>query len=1144
MRSNKVVKILASILLLLLSVDCFAMASKPAKDTQELAEVIVSAWQVDLRAENFQPVAQAASKEELSRAIISNLASGVEIQKALSSSVTETSMGTTFEVVGSVTKERTAKWVTDLPEDFKSSLYYAVKYKATGIRRSTSRYPVVSIIGKDDSSKKVTESLINCAQVINDGKIHVLIGKTQSGFNAEKIQIEVSTKDSGASLTVDSIVFSDQLSQLPQGFEQKVISDGVIKSSSFVCLELSKYFNDTCANALERILSEHKVAVDGLSRFKSEQIMVDSVPFCVQLDGDNLIQAPNDSSVLNEEEVPFLGETVLRKYLLPIAREDKIEIPVNRNVSELFFILISEFPASVKRYALTPVPFFVNDAEQLTVELVYADGQSDFAFPYSLADEGFIVHRSAAVYAIAADENKTLKSVIFHNHLYNVHMNVAAVTVNTSSNRMVAKLADEPVQIRVPQPKEPAFRSAYMQQQGNVIKCGNSFYDMVINCDNGFAIESYSNSYSPQTNISIDPTSGLEVVMNNLKLTGLDFITESINITDNTATIGLRSKISVLPLRLTLEISIDDTAQLKTNAVVTNIGSDSVRATIRFPQLKDLTIGSLEDSWMFFPRYRNVISNENGYHLGTNDQGFPMQFFDMYNPKIGIGIAYLTHNLEHASIDYGLNKNPKGMTAFIQYPGDFYHLEPGQSRKLIETCVIAHAGEWHDAMAIYKEWVSGWYKGRHATNRKWFDELLLERRDFMNNEIARRLLKTPPIINWETNKWQIEDAMEATYQQWGMYPQMMDVADYYMDANGAQECWGDYSYENVPGGLPYLKELIGKFKNDYNAKICTYLLADRVSRPTEAGKLLGERLVGVRKDGSKKVSSKVWYLCVDSDEWHDFFIEMVKTKQIELEADSMYIDIINYWRTHNCYSTEHGHPVPNLHNYSTYKLVTKLRERLPSDIVFWCEYPLSDYNSQFFDGNINYYFLTLHEIWAKSYDVSEKATMYSEPLLTVYRYLFPDIKQIDLIERCGRYTNVNAANGNKFIFFNGEALFDGTWQVHDSVGMERMRRGMNIQKKFINCFTSKNCQPLVQTERANVHANRFPGEGRTLWTLYNGRYSTVRGPVLAIDHTEGATYYDAWNDEQLSPEIVNDKAIIDQVLHPQALGCIVQFQEK
>ena len=80
----------------------------------------------------------------------------------------------------------------------------------------------------------------------------------------------------------------------------------------------------------------------------------------------------------------------------------------------------------------------------------------------------------------------------------------------------------------------------------------------------------------------------------------------------------------------------------------------------------------------------------------------------------------------------------------------------------------------------------------------------------------------------------------------------------------------------------------------------------------------------------------------------------------------------------------------------------------------------------------------------------------------------------------------------------------------------------------------------VDTLQREVHANCFPWHERTAWTLFNARYSTVRGPVLAVSHRPGATYYDAWNGAPLVPQVIGDRAVLKQTLHPQQLGCVVQ----
>jgi len=76
-----------------------------------------------------------------------------------------------------------------------------------------------------------------------------------------------------------------------------------------------------------------------------------------------------------------------------------------------------------------------------------------------------------------------------------------------------------------------------------------------------------------------------------------------------------------------------------------------------------------------------------------------------------------------------------------------------------------------------------------------------------------------------------------------------------------------------------------------------------------------------------------------------------------------------------------------------------------------------------------------------------------------------------------------------------------------------------------------------------VFANRFPGDGRVLWTLYNARYQTVRGEVLAVPHRDGAVYEDAWQGRRLTPRVADGMAYLETELAPQGLGCLVQTRK-
>ena len=249
----------------------------------------------------------------------------------------------------------------------------------------------------------------------------------------------------------------------------------------------------------------------------------------------------------------------------------------------------------------------------------------------------------------------------------------------------------------------------------------------------------------------------------------------------------------------------------------------------------------------------------------------------------------------------------------------------------------------------------------------------------------------------------------------------------------------------------------------------------------------------------------------------------------------LYVDVFPFSRASACYSPDHGHEVPSHVNRGTRAMIRQLRERLPDEVALWSEYPLPDMALPYIDGNIHYYCLDWHEHFGKLYDQSEDAQPFAATPPNLYRYVFPDLKQFIFL--CG----ISPFSGDsKFPFFNGEALYDCSWCLYASPHLDRIKKSLAIQREYADCFASPDATSEVETLQQQVHANRFPGQNRTAWTFFNARYTTVRGPVLSARHRPDATYYDAWKDVPLKPEIVDGDAVLSLTLHPQQLGCIVQ----
>lgn len=1043
----------------------------------------------------------------------------------------------TFHITGDAPRERTMQWRRGVPAaERKPASFFRLPYQAVGVRRSFSVYPVVRLDGKNSRGLSESATLLDCTTAINDGRWHTAIGKLPNGFVPERSLVELSTTNDQAELRLASLDFYDSVSDLKAG-----LCDTTPVAPTCKVIDIKAMFNDSMESAFADVLKKHGMAVDGAAKFEAELLCVRGIPFNVALDGNNLIRPKEDFSV-NEQTEEFLGTQIPRKHRLPVGRNDVTEIPVSRKVSEVFLLMMTEAPPHVNRYSRPQVPFELMDIEGFSVELMYAKGTPELAFPYSLADEGFVLRRVLGAYAVPADPQRTLRSVRLHNMTWGINVDIAAVTVNIGPKRLLPQLVINPAPVKPPMLPIPPQMKASVRRDADRVVVTNTYYDMVMDTSNGFAITSYVNRFAPGQKIVLSPDSGLEIRTDNRLLTGRDFAVQSVRVTENQATLLLESRVAAVPIGLKITITVNDSPQVIFNAEVSNTGSVPLASTIRFPMIKRLRIGGLDDTWLFFPQYLTVDSNENGYHSALNDRSYSLQFYDVYNPSAGVGLAVLTNNLKHVALEYCAAKRTDGVQASIDYPQDFYTLAPGETRLLVQTCLIAHTGDWHEALRLYKEWVRTWFQHHQATDRERFERSFLIRAEVTAEKSAQRIFHTPAMFSGTPGKFRLDEVMKANRDYLGLLPDVVHIGSWFHGPAGEESSWGDYEYtaEGI-GGLESFRSLIRDLKNRYNIPLSIYTLPDRASFGSKIGDRIGAKTVAHRPDGTLLTDGNIWNFDVSNSMWRDYFVEALQRIQRDTAVSMLYIDVYGFFRGHVSYKRDRGFPEPAFQpNQATYDLAKRVRESLPPGVAIWSEYPLDDVSSQYHDGNIAYYYLTLHELFAESHNLTERVALFDAPKRDTYRFALPHIKQICFpvgIE--GDYNQSRL----KTIFFNGEALMDCTWRLFNDRVRAWLSKGIQIEREYADCFTTREPAMLVPTEKQHVYANRFPARGRTLWTLYNGNYTTVRGVVLSVEHLKGARYRDAWNGRDLKPKIAAGRALIELELAPQQLGCIVQSME-
>ena len=164
------------------------------------------------------------------------------------------------------------------------------------------------------------------------------------------------------------------------------------------------------------------------------------------------------------------------------------------------------------------------------------------------------------------------------------------------------------------------------------------------------------------------------------------------------------------------------------------------------------------------------------------------------------------------------------------------------------------------------------------------------------------------------------------------------------------------------------------------------------------------------------------------------------------------------------------------------------------------------------------------------------------PPVAKFKWLEPR-HMINYENRWGR----DRSNDLQYIFFNGvgynawENIW-GIWNQFTPRDAATLRRIATVERKFASLMVSMDWQPYAATLQAGVFASRFPGEGRTLWNIVNRNEYEVNGEQIAVPHTEGTRYFDAWNGVPLQPRLADGKATLTLTLEGKGYGALLALE--
>ena len=1032
---------------------------------------------------------------------------------------------------------RGMKWSWNLPKpvSLAGRRYVALRYRATGVAPRGDY--ALCVIGKPRGDGLDYTAVLAPTDLIADGRWHTTTADLRpaaAGFEsigALALQVQAAAPD--ATLEIADIRFANavppsKLADFVDWQPRKRLGEKDSRSlfrESFSAVPLA-----------ERATSDVRPWLRKLrigDWFTQEAVTAEGIGFLLQPIGPIGRIGPIPAG---EEPGKHLAATGVRQ-------KAELRIPADVRASEVYLLMLAVFIGPDEPCYGGGRLRVIRDVDRFRLRLEYADGTVDECLPMNVATKRFAIAPGPQVLVAAADPARRLKTLTLVDRCSQAAFALAAITARTSGKPGFPEAREDMAPLRgagvapvAGNAQTPIAAALLAKGRPTIDKLASFGWDLL-------------DAPCPVLELWVD---GKQVPLSAFRHVGTANFAEFTMLTYDIA--GVDS------VKVMLSVGVvDDGIHLATT--VFNDRKAPLVVSLVAPRLGPYRLcDRAEDAWYLVPRRGAAFDNRPCSFRERHCGLFPVQFLDTFSPKHGRGLSLRTEDKACERKIYRLDKQGNAFTIGVEYPERT--VKPGGRFDTPSTILSSNNGSWGIAFAEYRDWVRSWHQPV-SPRKEWFREIFNFRQRFLHTH--------DPLYDAKTGTFQLQRAVEEARREFGGID-YLHVFDW-----GNCGKWGrvygrtgDYSpYDFLTGGRDAFREAIAGVQKQ-GVPVGLYIEGYLLTARGKLGQAHGEAWQSIRRDGKG-----AWWpgnvemsICAGVKEWREVQASTYETKVKELGVDGMYIDQFGFANAgKDCYSDKHGHPVPS-YCVRTEREATKLiRERVEAarkGVAIYTEETPVDVTTPYQDGSFTYAMF------------SAQRTQTLVPL-NIARFAFPDFKTIEILF-CDKPTG-SWATGVRWVFFNGEALWlegpAATWFEPET--RAEIRRCYRILRKHKDAFTSLEPVPLVPTEMGGVWANEFPvrragtpdagasppsvptlehrdergGAKKTpdvfskvVYTLYNARHRTVRGPVLRLPHREGARYYDEWHQRPAILRRDGDSVLLATELGPHGVGCLVMHEPK
>ena len=644
-------------------------------------------------------------------------------------------------------------------------------------------------------------------------------------------------------------------------------------------------------------------------------------------------------------------------------------------------------------------------------------------------------------------------------------------------------------------------------------------------------------------------------------------------------------------LEAAMSVRMNRTSELNIVMSLKNISSKPVFVKAAFPFITGIKWSSDQaDDYYLFPFCTGVISNRCSNCLSPYAAG-QARFQQMisYSPKHGGGLylrvndqtgEYKTLHLTKTSeaepqpkllfesrywFDAGMDKLerqysffdalPKTLGTSMTFSYQGRQLEPGESWIFPMAVLGVMNGDWHQAMASYRQWYESWSFKRPYPN-KLTEVFNLEGissayhyhdANGYNTDIRRHghlpmthvgsrywSQHTPDILEhndfWEWDELTDEytKSMQEITQKYGKEFKsyrsgVIEGKNYSRVARN-----GDYGltgYNERWGGLPAFRKYLHDMKNK-GITATLYINEGEAGLNSIIGKKYGPDWCIMLEDGSYHWPFFMWEMCINNPLWRQYLADTCKRLIAETRADGIRIDEFGGVNP-ICHNPKHSHTFSRPGQSTTLQAQTQAcREirmavdQVDPDAVLMVENAGMDTMWQYLDGTLSYDLCHYQPLTGILGDWEGFVG------IDINRFYFPRFKifdyQVESKYPAWRFFNATGAMNREWFYENNE---------------------LQILKENSDAFGSLDAEPMIPTLLPMVYANKFPANNKILYTVYNATNKAVSGNLMALDNNKDWHIVDLYRFCQVKTTTKDDRLLVGIDLPPRSVTCMAYLPE-